>query len=76
LLKASVAETTILAFNNVVLDSLNFDGATLTTVTIDNSTPLAWPSSRLFPSAPSPALLAQFAPAECHSGAFGLFPTI
>src|SRR5713101_3103960 len=36
--KLSFAESTVLAFNNVVLDSLNFDGKTLRTVTIDNST--------------------------------------
>ena len=46
LFRLSFAETTMLAFNNVVLDSLNFDGTTLNTVTIDNSTPAgvaAWP---------------------------------
>jgi hypothetical protein len=68
LLKASVAETTILAFNNVVLDSLNFDGATLTTVTIDNSTPAGLAVLAAFPSAPSPSLLAQFAPGGMSFG--------
>jgi len=52
LLRASVAETTQLAFNNVVLDSLNFDGTTLNTVTTTDPAVLA-----AFPNAPSPALL-------------------
>src|SRR5579864_886547 len=34
LFRLSFAETTMLAFNNVVLDSLNFDGTTLNTATI------------------------------------------
>jgi hypothetical protein len=63
------AETTMLAFNNVVLDSLNFDGTTLFTVTIDPASPLpgttpaqAQAVLNAFPNAPSPALLAPFAP--------------
>lgn len=56
------AETTMLAFNNVVLDSLNFDGTTLFTVTIDGSTPAGQAVLAAFPNAPSPALLAPFAP--------------
>jgi len=56
------AETTMLAFNNVVLDSLNFDGTTLFTVTIDGSTPAGAAVLAAFPNAPSPALLAPFAP--------------
>jgi hypothetical protein len=50
--KASFAEVTMLAFNNVVLDSLNFDGTTLNTITTTNPAVLA-----AFPNAPSPALL-------------------
>lgn len=62
--KASFAEVTMLAFNNVVLDSLNFDGTTLNTVTTTNPAVLA-----AFPNAPSPALLASLAPPG--SGKFG-----
>jgi outer membrane receptor protein involved in Fe transport len=64
LFKASFAESTVLAFNNVVLDSLNFDGTTLNTVTTTNPAVLA-----AFPNAPSPALLATLVPPG--SGAFG-----
>jgi hypothetical protein len=64
LVKASFAEVTMLAFNNVVLDSLNFDGTTLNTVTTTNPAVLA-----AFPNAPSPALLASVAPPG--SGFFG-----
>ncbi|HET8891185.1 MAG TPA: TonB-dependent receptor [Candidatus Angelobacter sp.] len=56
------AETTMLAFNNVVLDSLNFDGTTLFTVTIDGTTPAGAAVLAAFPNTPSPALLAPFAP--------------
>jgi hypothetical protein len=63
------AETTMLAFNNVVLDSLNFDGTTLFTVTIDpTSLPPGTTAAQAqavlnaFPNTPSPALLAPFAP--------------
>jgi hypothetical protein len=52
LLKASFAEVTMLAFNNVVLDSLNFDGTTLNTLTTTDPAVLA-----AFPNAPNPALL-------------------
>jgi hypothetical protein len=58
----SFAETTMLAFNNVVLDSLNFDGTTLFTVTIDGSTPAGQAVLNAFPGTPSTALLAPFAP--------------
>jgi len=58
----SFAETTMLAFNNVVLDSLNFDGTTLFTVTIDGSTPAGQAVLNAFPGTPSAALLAPFAP--------------
>ncbi|HWX55685.1 MAG TPA: TonB-dependent receptor [Verrucomicrobiae bacterium] len=62
LVKAGFAEVTQLAFNNVVLDSLNFDGTTLNTVVIDNTTPAGLAVLAAFPNAPSPALLAPFAP--------------
>ena len=52
LFKASAAENTMLAFNNVVLDSLNFDGKNLRTQTTTDPAVLA-----AFPNAPSPALL-------------------
>ena len=57
LFKLSFAETTVLAFNNVVLDSLNFDGTTLNTITTTNPAILA-----AFPNAPSPSLLAAAVP--------------
>jgi carboxypeptidase family protein len=52
LFKLSFAESTVLAFNNVVLDSLNFDGTTLNTITTSDPAVLA-----AFPNAPNPALL-------------------
>ncbi len=52
LFKASFAENTMLAFNNVVLDSLNFDGINLRTQTTTNPAVLA-----AYPNAPNPALL-------------------
>jgi hypothetical protein len=57
LVRASFAETTMLAFNNVVLDSLNFDGTTLNTITTSNPTVLA-----AFPNTPPPAALAAVTP--------------
>jgi hypothetical protein len=57
LFKASFAEVTMLAFNNVVLDSLNFDGTTLLTQTL--ACPPGPPSGPCanFPNAPPSALL-------------------
>jgi hypothetical protein len=52
LIRGGFAETTMLAFNNVVLDSLNFDGTTLNTITTTDPAVLA-----AFPNAPNPALL-------------------
>jgi hypothetical protein len=77
LLRASFAETTMLAFNNVVLDSLNFDGTTLNTVTIDSTAtppPGITPAQiaavlAAFPGTPSAAVLAPFAPNP--AGPFG-----
>jgi hypothetical protein len=69
LFRLSFAETTMLAFNNVVLDSLNFDGTTLNTVTIDGSTPAGAAVLAAYPNMPSAALLAPFAPSL--SGPFG-----
>ncbi|HYL93835.1 MAG TPA: TonB-dependent receptor, partial [Alphaproteobacteria bacterium] len=62
LIKGGAAEVTQLAYNNVVLDSLNFDGTTLNTVTIDNTTPAGVAVLAAFPNMPSAALLAPFAP--------------
>jgi hypothetical protein len=70
LFRLGFAETTMLAFNNVVLDSLNFDSTTLTTVVIDPSSPppgLTGPQVQAllnssFPSLPSATQLAPFAP--------------
>jgi hypothetical protein len=69
LFKASFAETTMLAFNNVVLDSLNFDGHTLNTVTITKTGPAGDPFAAqraaifaAFPNTPPQAALAVFAP--------------
>ena len=58
LFKASAAENTMLAFNNVVLDSLNFDGRNLVTQTLNSSSPNWTAIKAAFPNAPSPALLA------------------
>jgi hypothetical protein len=52
LFKLSFAESTVLAFNNVVLDSLNFDGINLRTGFTTNPAALA-----AFPNFPNPALL-------------------
>jgi len=68
--RASFAEVTMLAYNNVVLDSLNFDGTTLNTVTIDPTQPccgLTGPQiqallNTAFPNLPSASALAPFAP--------------
>ena len=68
LFKASFAETTVLAFNQVVEDSLIFDGTTLTTVTIDNTTVAGLAVLAAFPNAPSPTLLAPFAPSGANFG--------
>jgi hypothetical protein len=69
LFRLGFAETTMLAFNNVVLDSLNFDGTTLNTVTLDPTSPppgttAAQVNAALaaYPNMPSAALLAPFAP--------------
>ena len=68
LLKASFSETTVLAFNQVVEDSLIFDGTTSTTVIIDKSTPAGLAVLAAFPNAPGPALLAPFAPGGASFG--------
>jgi hypothetical protein len=57
LFRLSFAETTMLAFNNVVLDSLNFDGTTLKTITTTSPAVLTQ-----FPNAPSAASLTAVTP--------------
>ena len=57
LVKASAAEVTMLAFNNVVLDSLNFDGKNLRTSVVDTSNPNWSQIVAAFPKFPNPALL-------------------
>ena len=77
LFRLSFAETTMLAFNNVVLDSLNFDGTTLNTVTLDPGNPptgFTGPQiqallNAAFPNLPNAAALSPFAPQL--SGPFG-----
>lgn len=77
LFRLSFAETTMLAFNNVVLDSLNFDGTTLNTVTLDPTNPppgftgaqIQALLNSAFPNLPSASALAPFAPSL--SGPFG-----
>jgi hypothetical protein len=65
---ASFAEVTELAFLNVVLDSLNFDGVNLATATASNSDP-CWPSVvAAFPNFPSSAALG-----SCAGGGGGFF---
>ena len=66
LIKASAAEVTMLAFNNVVLDSLNFDGKTLRTVTLTPSSP-TWPLvAAAFPNfPPAAALVGPVCPPNC-----------
>ncbi|MGI9103415.1 MAG: TonB-dependent receptor domain-containing protein [Terriglobales bacterium] len=58
LIKASFAEVTMLAFNNVVLDSRNFDGLNLFTAFFD-PTCANWPALlAAYPNRPSDAVLA------------------
>src|SRR5262249_32674625 len=63
--KASAGVVTMMAYNNVVLDSLNFDGINLRTNAVDTSSP-NWGApgcnpatciSGAYPNAPNPALL-------------------
>src|SRR5262249_9253742 len=57
IVKASAAEVTMLAFNNVVLDSLNFDGVNLQTAAVDNTASNWAAIVAAFPNAPNPANL-------------------
>lgn len=56
-IRLSAAEITQLAYLNIVLDSLNFDGTTLFTTTIKDPAVLAF-----FPNLPPASVLAQFTP--------------
>ena len=77
LVHAGFAETTMLAFNNVVLDSLNFDGTTLNTVTLDPTNPPAgFTAAQIqtilntaYPNLPTASALKTFAPNP--AGPFG-----
>ncbi|HET7209864.1 MAG TPA: TonB-dependent receptor [Terriglobales bacterium] len=62
LVKGAFGEVTFLAYNNVVLDSLNFDGENLFTAVIDGSTPAGQNVLNFFPNFPSAAALAPFLP--------------
>jgi len=63
-IRASVAEVTELAYLNIVLDSLNFDGKTLSTATVKAPAVLAF-----FPNMPDPGVLAAaLPPASGFSG--------
>ena len=75
LFRLSFAETTMLAFNNVVLDSLNFDGTTLNTVTIDDSTPAGRRHWRRSPISPAPHYSRRLPQLPVRSAAYVLSPT-
>ncbi len=71
-IRASVAEVTELAYLNIVLDSLNFDGTTLLTKVISaKSTDSNFAQEQAVlasaPNAPSPGLLATFNPFPIHN---------
>jgi hypothetical protein len=61
IIHGSFAENTVLAYNNVALDSLNFDGINLKTAQIDGSTPEGAAVLAQFPNNPTQASLASFA---------------
>jgi hypothetical protein len=66
LIKASFAESTVLAFNNVVLDSLNFDGKNLRTVTLTPSSATWSQVAAAFPNfPPASALVGPSCPPNC-----------
>ncbi|HEX7959613.1 MAG TPA: TonB-dependent receptor, partial [Terriglobales bacterium] len=66
IISASYAEVTQLAFLNVALDSLNFDGTNLLTVTTSNPAVLA-----SFPNAPPQSVLGPFVAQKRAIGFFG-----
>ncbi|OLE55368.1 MAG: hypothetical protein AUG51_03585 [Acidobacteria bacterium 13_1_20CM_3_53_8] len=62
-IRLSFAEITMLAYLNVSLDSLNFDGVNLLTVAADASTPLGQAILAFSPNRPPDTLLEQLRPA-------------
>jgi len=65
-ISASFAEVTEMAFLNVALDSLNFDGNNLLTVSTSDPTVLSF-----YPNAPPNSVLQSFAAAKRAAGFFG-----
>ena len=65
-ISASFAEVTQLAYLNLILDSLNFDGANLLTVTTEDPAVLAF-----YPNAPPQSVLGPFVLAQRSTGFFG-----
>jgi hypothetical protein len=68
LITASFAEVTELAFLNVVLDSLNFDGVNLVTGAVSSTDPCSAAVFASFPNFPSDAVLAPCFPATASFG--------
>jgi hypothetical protein len=62
-ISAAFSEITQLAYNNIALDALNFDGINLRTVSIASTDPFAGPVFAQFPNYPSAASLKPFLPA-------------
>jgi len=61
-ISAAFSEITQLAYNNIALDALNFDGINLRTVEVDAGDPGSGPVFAQFPNFPSAASLAPFLP--------------
>src|SRR6202007_1208813 len=70
------AEITELAYLNVVLDSLNFDGVSLNTAAADTSTPLGTQILNQFPNFPSQVQLQQLLPLGFFGRVRPISPTI
>lgn len=81
-ISAAFSEITQLAYNNIALDSLNFDGTSISlkTITIGVNDPGAGPVFAAWPNFPSAAALAPFLPTSLTSPPFGrirpISPTI
>src|SRR4029077_9766722 len=74
--RASGAVITELAYLNVVLDSLNFDGVSLNTATADTSTPLGKQILSQFPNFPSQVQLQGLLPAGFFGRVRPISPSI
>jgi hypothetical protein len=74
--RASGAVITELAYLNVVLDSLNFDGVSLNTATADTSTALGTQILKQFPNFPSQVQLQGLLPAGFFGRVRPISPTI